>query len=53
MSMTKQMAFQEWIANCPVELDFQMHFESQTKNCIDEMYIFRAIPKTELVKEKS
>ena len=53
MPMTKLKAFQEWLDNCPVDFDYQMHFESQTNNCIDEMYIFRAIPKTEIIKKKS
>ena len=53
MTMTKQKAFHEWLANCPVDFDYQMHFESQTKNCIDEMYIFRGIPTTKLIKKKS
>ena len=53
MPMTKQKAFQEWLDNCPVDFDYQMHFKSQTKNCIDEMYIFRGIPTIELIKKKS
>mgnify|MGYP001178518836 CR=1 FL=1 len=53
MTMTKQKAFHEWLANCPVDFDFQMHFESKRTNCTDEMYIFRGIPTTELIKKKS
>ena len=34
MPMTKLKAFQEWLDNCPVDFDYQMHFESQTNNCI-------------------
>ena len=53
MPMTKLKAFQEWLDNCPVDFDYQMHFESQTNNCIDEMYIFRGIPTTEIIKKNS
>lgn len=53
MPMTKLKAFQEWLDNCPVDFDYQMHFESQTKNCIDEMYIFRGIPSTQLIQPQS
>ena len=53
MPMTKLKAFHEWLANCPVDFDYQMQFESRTNNCTDEVYIFRGIPNTELIKKKS
>ena len=53
MPMTKQKAFYEWLSNCPVDFDYQMHFESQTKNCTDEMYIFRGIPSIQQIQPQS
>ena len=53
MPMTKLKAFHEWLANCPVDFDYQMQFESRTNNCTDEMYIFRGIPNIELIQPQS
>tara|TARA_R100001082_G_scaffold1751_2_gene1574 strand:- start:171 stop:320 length:150 start_codon:yes stop_codon:yes gene_type:complete len=42
--MTKEKTFDEWLAECPVDFDFQTQFESQQANCTDDVYTFRGIP---------
>ena len=43
--MTKEKTFDEWLAECPVDFDFQTQFESQQANCTDDLYTFRGIPR--------
>ncbi len=50
-------AFYKWLQECPVEFQFQMEWMNDKDiNSMDEMYkfiVFRNIPNTEIIKEKS
>ena len=60
MTTTKKRilrAFYKWLEECPVEFQFQMEWMNDKDiNSMDEMYkfiVFRNIPNTEIIKEKS